>query len=89
MGFWDGSGISWTVCKQSAPRSRPITTPTLHHSILTGRMLFLSNSVKTLKKSTVTNMSSHIFRVLKVAAFMLALFPCMHFKHGYSTFQKA
>ena len=19
MGFWDGSGISWTVCKQSAP----------------------------------------------------------------------
>jgi len=45
-------------------------------------MLFLSNSVKTLKKSTVTNMSSHIFRVLKVAAFMLALFPCMHFKRG-------
>ena len=23
-----GSGISWTVCKQSAPRSRQITTPT-------------------------------------------------------------
>ena len=21
-GFWDGSGISWTICKQSAPRSR-------------------------------------------------------------------
>jgi len=20
--FWDGSGISWTICKQSAPRSR-------------------------------------------------------------------
>jgi len=19
MGFWDGSGISWTICKQSAP----------------------------------------------------------------------
>ena len=33
MGFWDGSGISWTVCKQSAPHSRQITTPTLHHSI--------------------------------------------------------
>ena len=27
MGFWDGSGISWTICKQSAPRSRQITTP--------------------------------------------------------------
>jgi len=44
MGFWDGSGISWTVCKQSAPRSRQITTPTPHHSILTGRMLFLTPS---------------------------------------------
>jgi len=28
------SGISWTICKQSAPRSRQITTPTTHHSIL-------------------------------------------------------
>ena len=27
MGFWDGSGISWTICKQSAPRSRQINTP--------------------------------------------------------------
>ena len=36
MGFWDGSGISWTVCKQSAPRSKQITTPTHHHSTFTG-----------------------------------------------------
>ena len=28
------SGISWTICKQSAPRSRQITTPTPHHSII-------------------------------------------------------
>ena len=28
------SGISWTICKQSAPRSRQRTTPTPHHSIL-------------------------------------------------------
>jgi len=27
------SGISWAICKQSAPRSRQITTPTPHHSI--------------------------------------------------------
>ena len=27
MGLWDGSGISWTTCKQSAPRSRQTTTP--------------------------------------------------------------
>ena len=40
MGFWDGSGISWTICKQSAHRSRYITTSTPHHSIFTGRMLF-------------------------------------------------
>jgi len=32
MGFWDGSGISWTICKQPAPRSRQITTRTPHHS---------------------------------------------------------
>ena len=25
------SGISWTICKQSAPRSRQLTTPTSHH----------------------------------------------------------
>ena len=33
MGFWDGSGISWTICKQSAPCSRQITTPIPQHSI--------------------------------------------------------
>ena len=33
-------GISWTMCKQSAPRSRHITKPTPHHSIFTGQMLF-------------------------------------------------
>jgi len=36
------SNISWTICKQSAPRSRQITTSTPHHSIFTGRMLFLT-----------------------------------------------
>jgi len=34
-------GISWTICKQSAPRCRQITTPTPHRSIFTGQMLFL------------------------------------------------
>jgi len=41
MGFWDGSGISWTICEQSVPGSRQITTSAPHHSIFTGRMLFL------------------------------------------------
>ena len=41
MGF--GSSISWwPICKQSAPRSRQITTPTPHHSISTGRTFFLT-----------------------------------------------
>jgi len=42
MGFCDGSGIGWTICKQSALRSTQITTPTPHHSIFTGWMLFLT-----------------------------------------------
>jgi len=40
--WWGGSGISWTICKSFAPRSRQITTLTPHHSIFTGRMLFLT-----------------------------------------------
>ena len=35
------SGISWTICKQSASRSRHITTPTPHYSIFTHQTLFL------------------------------------------------
>ena len=41
-GVFGCSGISWTICKQSVPRSRQITTPTPHHSIFTGRMLFMT-----------------------------------------------
>ena len=41
-GFCDGSGISWTIQKQSSPRCRQITTPTPHHTIFTGQMLFLT-----------------------------------------------
>jgi len=35
------SGISWTICKQSAPCYRQTITPTPHHSFFTGWMLFL------------------------------------------------
>ena len=42
MGFGDCSGISWTICKQSEPRPRQITTSTHHQSIYTGRVLFLT-----------------------------------------------
>jgi len=40
--FLGCSGISWTICKQSAPHSIWITTSTPHHSIFTGWMLFLT-----------------------------------------------
>jgi len=46
VGFWDGSGISWTICKQSAPRSRRITS-TLSLNLFTGRMHFLSPNQST------------------------------------------
>ena len=39
-GVWRCSGINWTICKQSVPCSRQITTPTPRHTIFTGRMLF-------------------------------------------------
>ena len=35
------SGISWTICKHTAPCSRQIITPTPHYSIFTGWMIFL------------------------------------------------
>jgi len=30
---WGGSGISWTICKSFAPRSRQMTTPAPQHLI--------------------------------------------------------
>jgi len=38
------SGIGWTICKQSAPRARQITTTAPDHSIFTGRTLFLERN---------------------------------------------
>ena len=35
-GILRSSGISWTICKQSAPRSRQINTPTPHHFLQAG-----------------------------------------------------
>jgi len=32
-GVLGSSGMSWIICKQSAPRFRQMTTPTPHHSI--------------------------------------------------------
>jgi len=40
--FWDAVASAGPYAKQSAPRSRQITTTTPHHSIFTGRVLFLT-----------------------------------------------
>jgi len=34
-------GISWTICKTFAPRSRHIMMPAPYHSVFAGWMLFL------------------------------------------------
>ena len=56
----DGSGISWTTCKSSAPCSRQITMPAPHHSsYFMGRCSTChpTNTVKALKaaKRYITN----------------------------------
>ena len=42
--WWGGSGISWTIRKSFAPRSRQITTPVPHHSVFTGQMTIVTPS---------------------------------------------
>ena len=60
IGFWNGSGISWTICKQSAPSSRQITTPTPHQRIFTGQMLFLTtNRAKSTEGPEVLHGQTH------------------------------
>jgi len=72
MGFGDGSGISWSVCKQSAPRSRPITTPAPHHSTFTGRMLLLTLSGNSLRQTVHTHFAS-VHQAAKLVAALLRI----------------
>ena len=50
------SGISWTICKQSAPRSRQITTATPHNSNFY-RLDALSDAQATVSKHTMSSMN--------------------------------
>ena len=56
-----GSGISWAICK-SAPRSRQITIPALHHQFLQAGCPSCrpTNSVKALKANNATFVTSNI-----------------------------
>jgi len=59
MGFLGCSSISWTICKQSAPRSIQISTPIPHHSFLQAGCSSWChvNSVKALKAPWGHNVS--------------------------------
>jgi len=59
MGFWADSGISWTICKLSAPRSRQITSPTPHH-FFTGQMLFLMPNQQCLSTGVILYTRSYL-----------------------------
>ena len=59
-----GSGITWAICK-SAPRSRQITTPAPHHSVLYGPSLPPTNSVNALK----VDMCSRNLQIMTAAMF--------------------
>jgi len=48
-GVWGCSGISWTICKQSANYSIQITTPVPHQSIIY-RLDALPDAVPTASK---------------------------------------
>ena len=84
MGFWDGSGISWTICKQSAPRSRHITTPAPHHSIFTGWMLFLMSPNHTVSKHWRQRCSNMNCRQLHRAWCHLRCSRCDHVSSRFS-----
>jgi len=60
MGFGDGSGISWTICKQSAPRSRQITTLIVLQAVCSSWCP--TNSVKALKAISKVNCYLFYFR---------------------------
>jgi len=80
-----GSGISWAICK-SAPRSKQITTPAPHHSVFTGRMLFLPPNQQ--RQSTEGQIhhdnNSNIYRVgqkrgHKIIAIILSILTDLQF----------
>ena len=63
------SGISWTICKQSASCCRQITTPTPHHSVFlqAGCTSWCpTNSVKALKVQYVLNYNNIDLDMLSV-----------------------
>ena len=74
------SGISWTICKQSAPRSRQRTTPTPHHSILQVECSSWcpTNSVKAPQaKALAQKMSSSLLHVKACCVFRWCMYSLL------------
>jgi len=83
MGFGDGSGTSWTICKHSVPRTRQIITPTPHHSIFTGRMLFLPDAQPTVSKHW--RLKRHMYPLFNCACLLELQLLCRHMACSFST----
>ena len=80
MGFGDEvASCSWTICKQSAPRSRQITTPTPHHWIFY-RPNALPDAQPTVSKHWRHGTLSYL-RQIKISSFF-------HFASIYPQFNK-
>jgi len=80
------SGISWTICKRSTPRSREMTTPTPHHSIFTDRMLFLTPNQQ--RQSTEGTRSQHKMATRSVQPFLQGSQLCPTHTHTHTHTQR-
>jgi len=67
------SGISWTICKQYAPRSRQINTPAPHHLIFTGRILLLTPNQQCQSTEMLNYMKSLVGLQWAVSSVLLRL----------------
>jgi len=95
--------MSWTMCKQSAPHSRQITTPTPCHSVFTGWMLFLmpnqqcqSNVHFTIQcnfvlsfhtKSMLIHLTVESYTIVTLLTFILIIISTVYSITTHSSFQ--
>ena len=78
-----GSGISWAICK-SAPRSRQITMPAPHHSVILQAgcpSCHPTNSIKALKHLHKRN-----FQLLLLKYYVAILWTCVELSYVLCTY---
>ena len=81
-GVWGCSGISWTICKQSAHRCRQMSAP--HHSIFTGRMLFQMPNQQYRRTTVYTLYTNSVNRLPFAKICILNICCCLFEKLEYS-----